>query len=586
MNTEWIVSRLPEALGWALAHSLWQLLFVAAVMWLLFRFKFLNSPQKKYMLGLGGLGVMCCMFVGTFIMEFHSFQDEGQEALVFSSQIQASAQPVASEMHWPAYLSGRIAYVLPYLVYFWVIGVVFYFVRHLGNFVALKQLKARSHQSVPQNILQSIETIKARLALSLPVDFRISSEISVPITYGFFKPIVLLPLGLIMQLSPVQLEAIIAHELAHIRRHDFAVNLMQSVLEILFFYHPAFWWVNGLVKEAREHIADDIAIQAGVKAIDLANALAIVANDAVEESPELAMAAHSSNFPLLNRIKRMLGNEPARFSNSPLITKTMILTLIFSAILFIGNANEVKNTQDRWVSTALESKFDGDTYFMMDTLPKSIEVEDTVIVINKDVAIDLDQEVSEDVEVVIHSNNHVTTSIRSVVSDSLPLPQQPPVLNLSPAPVANFSPPVFNDSLIHYTQNIMGGFGDSIQVYARNIVMLQGDTSVLSQEQKKKLERKIELLQKKMEKSQKVFEGKMKAWEKEFQPKMKEFEQKMEAWQKENEPKIKEFEKKIEVWAAENAAKMESWAKAYAEKIEAWEKEKELQAKEYWEKEQ
>lgn len=123
----------------------------------------------------------------------------------------------------------------------------------------------------------------------------------------------------------------------------------------------------------------------------------------------------------------------------------------------------------------------------MDTLPKSIEVEDTVIVINKDVAIDLDQEVSEDVEVVIHSNNHVTTSIRSVVSDSLPLPQQPPVLNLSPAPVANFSPPVFNDSLIHYTQNIMGGFGDSIQVYARNIVMLQGDTSVLSQEQKKSL---------------------------------------------------------------------------------------------------
>lgn len=575
MNTEWIVSRLPEALGWALAHSLWQLLIVAAVMWLLFRFKFLNSPQKKYMLGLGGLGVMCCMFVGTFIMEFLSFQDEGKEALVFSSQIQASAQPVAGEMHWPAYLSGRIAYVLPYLVYFWVIGVVFYFIRHMGNFVALKQLKARSQQSVPKKILKSIENIKFRVGLNFTVDFRLSSEITVPIAYGLFKPIVLLPLGLVMQLSPAQLEAIIAHELAHIRRHDFAVNLMQSVLEILFFYHPAFWWVNGLVREAREHIADDIAIQAGVKAIDLANALAIVANDAVVESPELAMAAHSSNFPLLNRIKRMLGNEPARFSNSPIITKTMILTLIFSAILFIGNANEVKNTQDRWVSTALESKFEGDTYFLMDTLPQSIEVEDTVIIINKDVTIDLDQEVSEDVEVVIHSNNQVTTTIRSVVSDSLPLPQQPPVLNLSPAPIANFSPPVFNDSLIHYTQNIMGDFGDSIHVYARNIVMLQGDTSVLSQEQKKKLERKMELLQKKMEKSQKLLEQKMKAWEKEFQPQMKEFERKMEAWQKENEPKIKEFEKKMEIWA-----------KAQSEKFKALEKEFELKAKEFLEKEE
>ena len=428
---------------------------------------------------------------------------------------------------------------------------------------------------MPKKILKSIEDIKFRVGLNFPVDFRLSSEITVPIAYGLFKPIVLLPLGLVMQLSPAQLEAIIAHELAHIRRYDFAVNLLQSVLEILFFYHPAFWWVNGLVREAREHIADDIAIQAGVKAIDLANALAIVANDAVEKSPELAMAAHSSNFPLLNRIKRMLGNEPARFSNSPIITKTMILTLIFSAILFIGNANEIKKTQDRWVTTTLESKFDGNTYFLMDTLPQSIEVEDTVIVINKDVAIDLDQEVSEDVEVVIHSNNQVTTNIRSVVSDSLPLRQQPPVLNLSPAPIANFSPPVFNDSLIHYTQNIMGGFGDSIHVYARNIVMLQGDTSVLSQEQKKKLERKMELLQKKMEKSQKLLEQKMNAWEKEFQPQMKEFERKMEAWQKENEPKIKEFEKKMEIWA-----------KAQSEKFKALEKEFELKAKEFLEKEE
>lgn len=586
MNTEWIVSHFAEALGWTLAHSLWQLLVVAAGMWLLFRFKALNSPQKKYMLGLAGLALMCCFFVGTFLMELQSIQSKGLEAPAISSQLQADVQPVANELLWSAYLSERIAYLLPYLVYFWVIGVVFYFVRHLGNFVALKQLQARSHNNVPQNILQRVQKIKTKFDLSFPVEFRLSSEITVPITYGMFKPIVLLPLALIMQLSPVQLEAIIAHELAHIRRYDFTVNLMQSVLEILFFYHPAFWWVNGLVKEAREHIADDIAIQAGVKAIDLANALAIVANDAVEQSPELAMAAHSSNFPLLNRIKRMLGNEPARFSNSPLITKTMILTLIFSAILFIGNANEVKKTQERWVSTALESKFDDNTYFLMDTLPQSIEVEDTVIIINKNVDVDLDHDVSEDVEVVIHSNNKVTTTIHSVVSDSLPLPQQPPVLNLSPAPIANFSPPVFNDSLIHYTQNIMGGFGDSIQVYARNIVMLQGDTSVLSQEQKKKLERKMELLQQKMEKSQKVFEEKMKAWEKEFQPKMKEFEQKMEAWQKENEPKIKEFEKKMEVWAAENAEKMESWAKAYSEKIEAWEKEKKLKAKEYWEKEQ
>ena len=575
MKTDWLNQYILEVLGWTLAHSLWQLLLVAGILWLLFRIEAFKSPQRRYSLGLSALFVILCLFTGTFIYEYELNNLPIGQGIVVPVNALASEKSAVNALSFPEILSRKIEGALPYMVYFWLTGVMVYFFRHAGNFVALQQLKARAEEKVPQALIQSANKIKQQFAIQFPVDFKLSREIRVPITYGILKPVILIPIGLMVQLSPAQLEAIIAHELAHIRRHDFAINLVQAALEILFFYHPAFWWINTLVKEAREHVADDMAIASGVKSIDLAHALAMVANQATEQSPELAMAAHSSKFPLLNRIKRMLGKEPAQFSYSPLITKTMLLTLMFSAILLIGNANVEQTSEEVWVSTTLESKFNGKTYFLMDTLPQSIEVEDTVIVINKNVDLDVDYEVTEDVEVVIHSNNNVTTSIRSVVSDSLPLPQQPPVLNLSPIPVANINPPVFNDSLIHYTQNIMSGFGDSIQVFARNIVMLKGDTSVLSQSQRENLEAKLEALQLKMAVAQKELEQKMKVWEKEFQPKMKEFERKMEAWQKENEPKLKEFEEKMELWAKEQA-----------EKLKLLEKEQELKEKENKEKQE
>jgi len=311
-------------------------------------------------------------------------------------------------------ISDKIESILPFMVYFWLIGVLFYFFRHAGNFAALQQLKARADESLPQNIIKSAQKLKQQLAIPFPVNFKFSVEIAVPIAYGVLKPVVLIPVGLIVQLSPIQLEAIIAHELAHIRRHDFVINLGQFGLEIVFFYHPAFWWINTLVKEAREHIADDMAIDAGVKSIDLANALAIIAAKPV---------------------------------------------------------------------------------------------------------------VSEKISVEVLPNNFITSEITSAVSDSLP---QQPVLGLRPPPVADFKN-VFNDSLLHRTTTIMSGLGDSVQFFAKNIVLLQGVTSILSQSQTAKLQANLKALQLKMVVSQNELEQKMKAWEKEFQPQMKAFERKMEA---------------------------------------------------------
>ncbi|EPR67259.1 M56 family metallopeptidase [Cyclobacterium qasimii] len=571
MNTDWMSYSILEALGWALVHSLWQLSLIAAVIWGLFQIEAFKSPQRRYLIGLGALLAAFSLFVGTFIHEYRqNIILGGQEIPIPLSIIDNGMSPMET-LVLSETLSDKIELALPYMVYFWLIGVLFYFIRHAGNYAALQQLKARATENLPQNIIKSAQKIKQQLGIRFGVDFKLSAEITVPLAYGILKPVVLIPVGLIVQLSPVQLEAIIAHELAHIRRHDFVINLGQSALEMVFFYHPAFWWINTLVKEAREHIADDMAIQAGIRSIDLANALAIIANQANEQSPELAMAAHSSKFPLLNRIKRMLGQEPARFSYSPLITKTMLLTLMLSAILLIGNASVEQTSEEVWVSTSLESKFDVPQFSRYDTLQKPVQVEAPQVIINEVVEIVAVPVVSEKIRVEVLPNNFIVSDINAAVLDSLPAR---PVLNLTAAPVADFGQ-VFNDSLMHRTTTIMGGLGDSIQFFAKNIVLLQGDTSILSQMQTANLQANLKALQLKMVVSQNELEQKMKVWEKEFQPKMEEFERKMEAWQKENEPKLKEFEEKMELWAEANAAK-----------IRALEKEYELKAKEYLEKQQ
>ena len=452
MKTDWLNQYILEVLGWTLAHSLWQLLLVAGILWLLFRIEAFKSPQRRYSLGLSALFVILCLFTGTFIYEYELNNLPIGQGIVVPVNALASEKSAVNALSFPEILSRKIEGALPYMVYFWLIGVMVYFFRHAGNFVALQQLKARAEEKVPQPLIQSANKIKQQFAIQFPVDFKLSREIRVPITYGILKPVILIPIGLMVQLSPAQLEAIIAHELAHIRRHDFAINLVQAALEILFFYHPAFWWINTLVKEAREHVADDMAIASGVKSIDLAHALAMVANQATEQSPELAMAAHSSKFPLLNRIKRMLGKEPARFSYSPLITKTMLLTLIFSAILLIGNANEDQASKERWLSTALETEFELSSQYLFDTLQKPEQVARPQVIVEEEVEIIASPEPGENVHEEVITRTFNISNKTTMVMDSLP---NPPVLNLTAAPVLDFQHGFSDSSRVVNISSIM-----------------------------------------------------------------------------------------------------------------------------------
>lgn len=205
--------------------------------------------------------------------------------------------------------------LVQWVVLGWAGGVVALSLLRLGGWLQLQRL-LRSARDVGAPWDARVRALARRLRVSCPVRLAEAGWVAVPSVAGALRPVVLLPLGALTGLTPSQLEALIAHELAHVRRHDYLFNLVQVAVETLLFYHPAVWWVSGRVREEREHCCDDLAVAAcGGDPAAYAGALAAMAalRDAgasgrAHAPPHLALAAAGNrrDGSLLRRVRRLL----------------------------------------------------------------------------------------------------------------------------------------------------------------------------------------------------------------------------------------------------------------------------------------
>ncbi|UCH14989.1 MAG: pentapeptide repeat-containing protein, partial [Bacteroidales bacterium] len=188
--------------------------------------------------------------------------------------------------------------------------------------------------------LKKFKELCIKLNIKKTVKIYESALAKVPMVIGLLKPVILLPVSAFTGLSPKQLESIIVHELAHIIRRDYLVNFLQSILEILFFYHPAVWWINGIIRTERENCCDDIAIEQTGDSVDYAKALASIQEQLLlKKNLALAIAGHKNK--LLKRIKRLL-NQPKMKTN--FIEGFTASCIIFLGILVIAlNANAISD---------------------------------------------------------------------------------------------------------------------------------------------------------------------------------------------------------------------------------------------------
>jgi beta-lactamase regulating signal transducer with metallopeptidase domain len=337
------------AFAWALVHFVWQGAAIGALAVIVQRLT--TRPSARYVIGVGALAMMVVSVAGTFAIL--TSRAEPPDAL---SAFEASA-PGAPDRSTPSIVdattlpeplasgeapgreasptvvrssiwTGTLAALnrpptARAIVLTWLAGVIVFTLRLTGAWIVTRRLATRAIRPIAAELKVRAQVIADRLALSQPVRLFESAAVRAPMIIGWIRPIVLMPAAVLTGLSMAQVEALIAHELAHLRRHDPVVNLLQSVVETLLFYHPAVWWVSRGVRQDREHCCDDLAISVTGDRLTYATALADLASQAV--GPQVALAA--SGGSLVARIARALG-EPQPRSWAPAAGSAVLLTVI------------------------------------------------------------------------------------------------------------------------------------------------------------------------------------------------------------------------------------------------------------------
>ncbi len=230
-----------------------------------------------------------------------------------------------------AVMSGTIADVLaPWLSWvslFWIGGVAVLSLRNLGGWIGAQRLRRVGTGPIGAELAQRVHSLCARMTVSRPVRVLQSTLVEIPIVVGWLRPVVLLPASLVTGLSASQLEAILAHELAHVRRHDYLVNLLQTVAETLLFYHPGVWWISRQVRLERENCCDDAAVRACGSNTALAEALAEMEASRLGVQPVMAATGNRLGFTL-RRVRRLLEPNAGAAGTSRAAAAVLALALL------------------------------------------------------------------------------------------------------------------------------------------------------------------------------------------------------------------------------------------------------------------
>ena len=342
MNSfNFLSSPVADALGWTLLHAVWQgfalVLPIAVALHLLRN----RSSALRYRIGtltlLGQLLVSAATFVWCYKPLVATTAPRSMALAVQALPVRW--QTIAQSLPWQQQVQLFLENHLSQFVLMYLVGVALFGLRLAGGWLYLQRLTQMATEPATSICLQLTNRIRSTLAIQTIIQVRESARIAVPMVVGILKPVLLLPIGLVTNLTTREIEAVLAHELAHIKRHDYAVNLLQSVVEVLYFFHPALWWLSARVREEREHCCDDLAVQAcGGDGRILARALAHVEELRLAPSPStpaLAMALTANRQQLLHRVQRMLGVPTRPFvSNGSLAGLTLATILLMSVSVY------------------------------------------------------------------------------------------------------------------------------------------------------------------------------------------------------------------------------------------------------------
>jgi Zn-dependent protease with chaperone function len=320
ITAEFFSSPVAQSIAWSLLHLVWQGVLVAALLGSALQLMRGSSANSRYLVSCVALGAMLVLPAATAMRVHRSLQEQAAPARDLSSGMQPSttmmdeaARPStavttaalsSSEQSsvWRTSAVHLLDRSVPFVLALWTAGVILFSLRLFAGWLRVQRLAGSAAAAAGLDSEERLGRLAERMQLGRAVRVVRSALVEVPTVIGAIRPMILLPMAALSGMNSEQIEMILAHELAHIRRNDYFVNIIQSVIETLFFYHPAVWWVSRQVRIERENCCDDLAVSFCGDPVRYALALTELEH---RRSTSLALAANGGS--LLSRIRRLAG---------------------------------------------------------------------------------------------------------------------------------------------------------------------------------------------------------------------------------------------------------------------------------------
>jgi len=319
-----------ETWGLTLLHSIWQgaawsvLLFIA--------FRFIRQSTSRY---LAGILAMCGLLVTMIITLFVLMPSDaapvqvfaGQPDLFFLFDEDAAGTSFLSSIQW----------LLPWFLNFWMLGTLLFIIRTIAGMHYMHRIEKYGNPEIPADWQAMIDRISDNLGIRRPLKVLDSMHVDMPMVYGYFKPVLFLPATYMSGLSAAQLEAVFAHELAHIRRHDFLVNLIQRMVEAVLFFNPFVWWISQNISNERERCCDDLAVEYCSDRRIYVRALSQL--ELYRSAHHgLAMGLASDRSDLLHRMRRLIEPDYREGGQYRLVILAVIITFFWFGFKMIDTS--------------------------------------------------------------------------------------------------------------------------------------------------------------------------------------------------------------------------------------------------------
>ena len=312
-----------NALGWSIIHSIWQ----ASIWYILYSLYILMQPslsaKNKHNAAFGTQISIFISFIFTFIYFYRS-----PEQVLYLRTI--NPEELKNLMIIGTQEGFKLETLLPYVVVGYVFGFLVQVILLFNSLIKLRTLKYKGLDSIPENWKGIYSTAKTKLKVTKSVGLYLSNKISVPITLGHIKPFILFPLAYANKMEPAQIEAILLHELAHVKRHDYLFNLLKVGIETILFFNPFVWALSKVMEREREHACDDMVVAHISTPISYAQALVELEELRMSLHPALTMAATGNRNHLFKRIKRITKME-TNYKN----VRPQLMAVILSGIALL-----------------------------------------------------------------------------------------------------------------------------------------------------------------------------------------------------------------------------------------------------------